>query len=166
MARDFLELLAGVEARQQVGHLACGHLIQLIRAIGAVAQPEAAEIAQLDDVAVGQFLRDDLQKGFQHGHGVRAADGAHLRDALGQLAQALAAAGLDGGVELLGRFPVLRVGPFYDFILYTHGLVPSYFLVCLERSAEHFPKCADFIASRSGGQLSGYTTLIGIRPDS
>ncbi len=85
------------------------HFVHL-RAVRAVAQPEAAEIAQLDDIAISQLLRNDLQHRFQHGHGIRTGDGAHLRDALRQLAQAFASAGLDGGVELPGRFPVLRVG--------------------------------------------------------
>jgi len=86
------------------------HFVHLLR---AVAQPKTAEIARLDDIALGQLLRNDLQHRFQHGHGVRTGDGAHLRDALGQLAQAPATAGLDGGVELpVGTLTLWQIDEF------------------------------------------------------
>ena len=48
------------------------------------------------------------------------------RDAVRQLAQASASTGLDGGVELPGRFPVLWVGALYHIKLYRH-----YFLLLI-----------------------------------
>ena len=48
-----LELLAGIEARQDADDLVGAHFIGSSNALGGCLQPERAEIAQLDDVALG-----------------------------------------------------------------------------------------------------------------
>ena len=99
-----LELLAGVETRQDFGDLVAAHRFGGIGPFGPAPQPETAEIAQFHDIALAQFFGNDGQQGFQHGQRIRAADGGDGADLPGQFAQGQAPAGLDGRVEFLGGF--------------------------------------------------------------
>ena len=99
-----LELLAGVETRQDFGNLVAAHSLGGVGPFGLAPQPETAEIAQFHDVALAQFFRNGGQQGFQHGQRIRAADGGDGTDLPGQFAQGQAPARLDGRVEFRGGF--------------------------------------------------------------
>lgn len=118
--------------------LACGeagkHAVDLVGtdffggvcAAGIGPQPEGAEVAQFDDVALGEFIGDDGEQGLDGGDHVGGGEGGHLGGALGKLAQSQASAGLNGGVELLGVFAVGRVAALNDIKFYRHFSLSLY----------------------------------------
>jgi hypothetical protein len=87
------EFLAGHKARQETANLPGAHSLGIFNTFGAGLQPKIAKIAQFDDVAARQFIRNNGQHTFEHGHHIRSGDGAGLGNALGQLAQAYPASG-------------------------------------------------------------------------
>ena len=118
--KDLLELSAGVETRQDASDHVAAHGIGFVGSFRSASQPEVAEVAQFHDVPFAQFLRDDIEQGFEHGHCVGAADGGDGADLPGQLAQGHPAAGLDGRVELLGGLGVAGIAPFHNVELDGH----------------------------------------------
>lgn len=66
--QDILELLAGIEERQDADDLAASDIFGNFTAIGGRLQPERAEITQLDDIPPDQLLGDDRQKAFAGSH--------------------------------------------------------------------------------------------------
>ncbi len=118
------EFLAGDEARHQVGDLVGAHIFGSLDAIGRVAQPEVAEIAQLYDVAPAQLAGDGGQQGLQHGHGIGGRNRGDGIDRLRQVTQRHPAGGLDGRIILLGRFRIGRVAPFDSTELDGHTYTP------------------------------------------
>ena len=110
--QGFFEFRAGGEARQRVRNIASAHVLGIFFPFAAGAQSEGAEIPQIDDVAFGQFLRDDVQHRIQHGQDVGPANGGIIRDALRKLAQVLSPGGMDRWVILFGRIRIRRVTPF------------------------------------------------------
>ena len=75
---DPFELPARIEARHHIRDLVGTHSLGGLGAFGRGPQPEAAEIAQLDDVALGQLAGDDGQEAFDRGDHVHRAQGGHL----------------------------------------------------------------------------------------
>ena len=111
------ELRARHEAGQDIVDLLGAHLIRAVDPFGADPQPEAAEITQLDDIALRKLFRDDAQDDLDRAHQIRSGQRAHLGGGLHQLTGSHAAAGFDGWIELLGFFRLGRVAPFDDLIL-------------------------------------------------
>ena len=128
LIQGLFEFRAGREARQRVGDVAGAHVPGILLPFAVGAQPEGTEIPQLHDVAVGQFLRDDVQHGIQHGQYIGPADGGIVRDALRKLAQGLPPGGLDGRVILIRRARVTRVTSFYDVKFDSHNAVSLYLI--------------------------------------
>ncbi len=122
--QDAFELLAGVEAGQNLLDLAGPHGFGGVGSVRAGAQPEAAEVAQLHDIASGQLLGNHGEQGLDHRNGVHPADGGELRDLSGQLAHSLAPTGLNGRIKLLGGCRVGWVATGYDVEFDGHVLPP------------------------------------------
>jgi hypothetical protein len=115
-----LELLTGVEPWQHAADLVSAHFLSGPRAFGGGLQPEAAEITQFHDIALGQFLGDNGQEGFDGGNKIRFGQGGSIGRDSSQFAQGQATAGLDRWVELLGRIRVGRIAALDYIVLYRH----------------------------------------------
>lgn len=61
------EFPASVEAREHAIDLAGAHFFGGLCPIGGGAEPEGAEVAEFDDVALGEFIEDDGEQGFDGG---------------------------------------------------------------------------------------------------
>ena len=127
------EFPARVEAGHDAIDLAGADFFSSGRAFDVGTQPEAAKIAEFDDVAFGQFIRDDGQQAFDSSDHIGCGERGHLRSAFGKLAGADAAAGLDGRVELFGGFLIGRVAFFNDICFPVDLLsdLPYFFLAQL-----------------------------------
>ena len=153
---DPFELPARVEARHHIRDLVGAHGLSGLGAFRSGAEPEAAEIAQLDDVPLGQLAGDDGQEAFDCGDHVHRAQGGHLGSQLGKLAGRHAPAGLDGRVELLGGSRVGRVPPLDDVKFDAHGISLSFLIFTPGRQRFSFRGFSTF--SRGNENVPGGVT--------
>jgi len=125
-----LELLSGVEAGQDAADQLAADFFGSLCAFAGGPQPEAAEIAQFYNVALGKLAWDNGKEALDGCHHIDSGQRGHLCRPFCQLARRHAPAGLDGGIEFLGSFTVGWVTPLYDIKFYRHsftGLLISFF---------------------------------------
>ena len=120
--QNALEFLARVEAREHTPDLVGAYIFRFFGAFAGRPQPEAAEVAQFDDVALRQFGGDNGEEALDGCHHIDSGQRGHLCRPLCQFTRGHAPARLDGGIELLGSLAVNGICSFDDIKLYTHGI--------------------------------------------
>lgn len=123
LGERLFEAFPRVKARQQACDLVASYPGAVFHALGAKAQPEIAEVAQLHDVATRQLFGNDVEQGFYRSDHKRRAQGRPFACPFGKLVHAHSARRLEGGIVLLRRFAVARSAPFDDIEFDGHGQV-------------------------------------------